>query len=217
MSKTEPMPRTATRIDVYADVVCPFTHVGLTRLVERRAAVGRTDVTLHVHAWPLELVNGEPISRELLVEEIAELQRVVAPELFRGFNPELVPMTSLPARSLVARAYGADDERGERASLAVRHALFEEGRDVSNPAEIAKIAEDLGVGVPDANDEATMRGDYRAGVARGVIGSPHFFVDDGDYFCPSLDINRVDDHLRVAFDPEGFRSFVVQCFGADAA
>src|SRR5206468_3084962 len=49
-------------IEVFADVRCPFTHVGLTRFVARRHELGRREPRLRVRAWPLELVNGEPLS-----------------------------------------------------------------------------------------------------------------------------------------------------------
>lgn len=47
-------------VEVFADITCPFTHVGLRRLVRHRESVGRNDVVLRVRAWPLELVNDEP-------------------------------------------------------------------------------------------------------------------------------------------------------------
>ena len=55
-------------IEVFADVACPFTHIGLRRLVEQRAALGRDDVTLLVRAWPLELVNGKPLDPAFIYE-----------------------------------------------------------------------------------------------------------------------------------------------------
>src|SRR5262245_18171405 len=51
-------------IEVFADVVCPFTHVGLRRLVGYRERAQREDVAIRVRAWPLELVNGEEVPRE---------------------------------------------------------------------------------------------------------------------------------------------------------
>src|SRR6478735_6336015 len=44
---------TGRAIEVFADVRCPFAHVGLRRLVERRRALGRDDVRLVVRAWPM--------------------------------------------------------------------------------------------------------------------------------------------------------------------
>jgi predicted DsbA family dithiol-disulfide isomerase len=199
-------------IEVFADVVCPFTHVGLRRLVTHRAAMQREDVEIRVRAWPLELVNGELVAAELLEEEIAELRRTVAPDLFTAFDPERFPMSTLPALAVAATAYRTDSKRGERISLALRDALFEAGRDLADPAELARIGElatldDLRAG------EAEVRADYAEGRARGVIGSPHFFVGGEDFFCPTLEIERVDDRLNVSFDADGFDEFIDRCFG----
>lgn len=77
-------------IEVFADVVCPFTHVGLRRLVERRHELGSSAV-LRVRAWPLELVNGEPLAADVVAEEVRELREQVAPtcsqvSIRRGFR-----------------------------------------------------------------------------------------------------------------------------------
>ena len=59
-----------TVIEVFADVACPFAHVGLRRFAERRDELGRTDVALRVRSWPLEVVNGHPLDARLVAEEI---------------------------------------------------------------------------------------------------------------------------------------------------
>ena len=41
-----------------------------------------------------------------------------------------------------------------------------------------------------------MRADWECGRARNVRGSPHFFVGDRDWFCPSLRVR----HEGAAFD-----------------
>jgi 2-hydroxychromene-2-carboxylate isomerase len=172
----------------------------------------RDQVAIRVRAWPLELVNGERVPPEVLTDEVAELRRTVAPDLFTAFNPELFPMSSLPALALAATAYRTDPKRGERVSLALREALFEDGRDVADPDELLRIGD-----VPTGNDiragEADVRADYAEGRARGVIGSPHFFVDGEAYFCPTLSIERVDGALSVSFDAEAFDEFIGRCFG----
>jgi predicted DsbA family dithiol-disulfide isomerase len=211
----KPVAETTKVIDVFADIVCPFTHVGLKRLAAYRDARGRDDVVLRVHAWPLELVNGELLSRDLIVEEIAELRGSVAPELFIGFDPELFPMTSLPALALANRAYRTSMQRGELVSLALRDELFEQGIDLSDPAGVARIGARFGVSQPDATDEAAVFADFEAGRARGAIGSPHFFVDGEGFFCPTLAIRRIDGHMQISFDSEGFTAFIARCFKAD--
>jgi predicted DsbA family dithiol-disulfide isomerase len=199
-------------IEVFADVVCPFTYVGLERLRAHRDQAGRDDVTLYVRSWPLELVNGEPVPRDLLVEEVAELRATVAPQMFRGFEPERFPMTSLPALALAARAYRDGPRTGEWVSVAMREALFEHGRDLTDPAELARISRVAGLEAPHDRDYAAVRADLEVGRTRGVIGSPHFFVDGRGYFCPSLDLEREDGHLHVRFDVDGFDEFMRDCF-----
>jgi predicted DsbA family dithiol-disulfide isomerase len=199
-------------IEVFADVVCPFTYVGLERLRAHRDRVGRDDVALFVRSWPLELVNGEPVPRDLLVEEITELRATVAPLMFRGVDPERFPMTSLPALALAASAYRDGLRTGEWVSVAMREALFERGRDLTDPAELARIGRVAGLEPPHDRDYAAVRADLDEGRRRSVIGSPHFFVDGRGYFCPSLDLEREDGRLRIHFDVEGFDEFVRDCF-----
>src|SRR5690348_5100333 len=91
-------------VEVFADIRCPFTHVGLRRLVEMRRKSG-ADFVLRVRAWPLELVNGEPLDPDFIAEEVEELQEQVAPDLFRGFDVAKFPGSSLPALRLAVRAY----------------------------------------------------------------------------------------------------------------
>lgn len=198
-------------VEVFADVVCPFTHVGLCRLVQRRAELGRDDVRLLVRAWPLELVNGAPMDPVAVEGKIADLRAQVAPDLFTGFRRDAFPATSLPALALTAAAYERSIEAGEAVALEVRRLLFEEGADVADPAVLARVADAHGVEVPQGS--TAVERDYADGRERGVRGSPHFFPPSGvDVFCPTLDIERVDGHLVVHVDPARFDELVHACF-----
>lgn len=205
-------------VEVFADVVCPFAHVGLRRIVAERSRRGRDDERIVARAWPLELVNGEPVSRELIAEEVEELRRQVAPDLFVGFNPETFPSTAVPALGLAGRAYRVDVRTGEEVSLALRTALFEEGRDISDPALLSDIAARHQVPTThdhdddQTEDEQAVRAEWDEGRSRGVIGSPHFFAGGRDFFCPSLNITHEDGHLHVRFDETGLRDFLQACF-----
>lgn len=208
--KASPM---TTTIEVFADVRCPFTHVGLRRIVERRDVARRPDVRLWIRAWPLELVNDAPLDRSLVAEEVDELRAQVAPDLFQGFREERLGATSLPALGLAASAYERSPELGERVSLALRWALFEDGLDISDPAVLAEVARQAGMPSVSVIDPERVVSDWREGQRRGVIGSPHFFVGEGAYFCPSLDIGRGSDgRLRVAVDDEALSGFLARCF-----
>jgi predicted DsbA family dithiol-disulfide isomerase len=199
-------------VEVYADIVCPFTHVGLRRLFALRDEMGRRDVVIRVRAWPLEIVNGEPLGRALLQEEIDELKSSVARDLFLGFDPSLFPMSSLPALALVERAYRHDLRTGEELSTELRDALFEHGADLRRSEVLASIADPYGIDPADESDDAAVLADHAAGRERGVVGSPHFFVHGRGFFCPTLEIERVDGHLNISFDDEGFIAFIRTCF-----
>lgn len=195
-------------IEVFADVRCPFTHVGLRRLVQRRDSHG-ADFVLRVRAWPLELVNEGPLRADLIAEEVRALREQVAPDLFAGFPVATFPASSLPALGLTAMAYDVDLRTGERVALALRHAFFEEGRDVASPAVLAGVAAECGLpagggGVP----TEPVTADWREGRARGVIGSPHFFAGGQGWFCPGLDISHDHGQLRVVDNQAALGAFL---------
>ena len=215
---TGPGPRSAGRgpttvIEVFADIWCPFAHVGLRRAVERRARPTGHDFLLDVRAWPLELVNGVPLDPETTARHVSELRSQVAPDLFRGFDPGHFPTTSLPALAAAHTAYGRDPRTGESVSLALRDALFEQGLDISRPEVVAEVVAPWGVPAYGPADEEGVLGDWREGVARGVRGSPHFFCGGTEAFCPSLAISKdAAGHLEVQFDLDALDTFLSGCF-----
>jgi len=183
-------------------------------VIERRDAVA-ADVVLHVRTWPLELVNGAPMDAAFIGEEVVDIREQVAPDLFTDFREATFPTTTLPALALVEAAHRIGSTEGEAMSLALRDALFEHGRDVSDPAELADLATAAGVPLPDDADHEAVRASLAEGRDRGVVGSPHFFTPDGAFFCPALDIARVDGHLRIAQKADMFDAFVTVCFSND--
>ena len=200
-------------VEVFADVVCPFTHVGLRRFVQARAEAGATEVALRVRAWPLELVNGEPLDADFVAEEIADLRAQVAGDLFTGFDLAAFPASTIGLLGLVEVAYEQGLTTGEALSLALRDALFERGRPVADPAVLTAIAADHGVTPPDAETAAALvEASWAAGQERAVIGSPHFFLSDDSWFCPGLDIERRGHHLHIEADEGPFREFLTQAF-----
>ena len=209
----DPGTQTATRtIEVFADVTCPFTHVGLRRFVERRESLGRDDVVLRVRAWPLEVVNGSTMDPDFIGEEIDLLRSSVAGDLFGGFTTSAFPGTSMPALAVAAAAYRHDLVTGEAVSLLLRDLLWEKGRDIGSPAVLAEVTDRFSLQVRDIDVEAVYD-DHREGVARGVVGSPHFFTPADSYFCPGLDISRnAEGHLVIA--PAGLEveAFLSACF-----
>ena len=189
-------------IEVFGDIVCPFTYVGLRRFFAERSKAGSTR-RLRVRAWPLEWVNGRPLAPAHVAHEIEALRASVAPGLFRGFDASTFPDTSIPALGLAAAAYAVDDVAGEAVSLAIREALFERGVDISDDAALREIAHEHQIEMPSPSEaEAAVRADFEAGKQRGVKGSPHFFDRDHDWFCPTLLIESEGEHFDVYLRPE---------------
>jgi len=211
-------------LEVFADVGCPFTHLGLLRFVSERQRRGRQDLVLRVRAWPLEWVNGRPLDSAFIAEEVDDIRSQVAPDQFRSFTEAAFPTSTVSAMCLSAAAESAGPDVAERVALAVRAALFEDGLDVGDDSVLAHIADSHGLPWPPDEDErarleAVVSADWEEGRARGVIGSPHFFFSSGDgFFCPTLDVGRDEHgHLRVHTDPEGFAAFLDEVFARPAA
>lgn len=205
-------------IEVFADVGCPFAHLGLVAIVDQCRTRNRLDVVLRVRSWPLELVNGKPLDAGFISEEVDEIRPQVAVGRFAGFSAEAFPDSTMDAMELTAAAYEVGDHTGQAVALAVRDVLFEKGRNVGDPEVLAAIAADHGVTWPDpvvtSGSYPRVRQDWEEGVDRGVVGSPHFFTSGGGYFCPALDVGRDDQgHLRVATDHERFTAFLDEVLG----
>jgi 2-hydroxychromene-2-carboxylate isomerase len=204
-------------IEVFADIWCPFAHVGIRCVVERRTQLNHEDTPLYVRSWPLELVNQVPLDPRTTAHHVQELRRQVAPDLFQGFDPERFPTTTLPALAWVHAAYAMDMKTGEAVSLALRNALFEDGVDIADPDLLSDIVLAEGVASVGNDDERAVVADWHegvaCGVARGVKGSPHFFCGDADAFCASLDIFKDEtEHLKIRRNMEVLDSVLEICF-----
>ena len=202
-------------IIVYADLLCPFTHAGLHTLLDRRAMLGVTVPQLDIRAWPLELVNGQPLDAHHVAAEIVGMRATVCPDLFEGFSVVAFPSTAMVAYSLtVAAAATRDISLIEAVGMALRDAVFEEGLDIADGNVIADLARGFGLDPTDrVTTEAAVRSDWAQGKRQGVVGSPHFFVGAENYFCPGLDISR-DEHgvFHIAWKPNA-QEFFDRAFG----
>jgi predicted DsbA family dithiol-disulfide isomerase len=204
-----------TAVEVFADVLCPFTHVGLHTLIDRRAQRGLTTPRLRIRAWPLELVNGAPLDPHHIAGEASALRELVRPDLFSGFCAEDFPATSMAAFALTAAADRTGDVAiVEDVGMALRDAVFEKGLDIGRPDIVGTIAARFGLQPLDAvATAAAVRADWDEGKRRGVVGSPHFFTGDGgSWFCPGLAISRDDVGNFVVSWKESSAAFVDRVF-----
>ena len=204
-------PPAVTSVEVFADILCPFTHVGLHTLIDRRSERGLSEPRLRIRAWPLELINGQPLDPQHIGAEITALRASVRPDLFAGFSVDTFPATSMAGFALTAAADRTGDPvLVEEVGMALRNLVFEEGLDIGQPEVVAPIAERFGLEPLDADaTAAAVRVDWDEGRERGVIGSPHFFTgDDGSWFCPGLAISRDDVGNFIIAWKQGSEAFV---------
>ena len=206
-------------VEVFADVLCPFTHVGLHTLIDRRTERGLAEPRLRIRAWPLELINGKPLDPDHLAAEIVALRGSVRPDLFAGFSTDTFPNTSMAAFGLTAAADRTGDPALiEEVGIALRDAIFEQGLDIGRPEVVQKVAARFGLTPLDADaTEAAVRADWDEGKRRGVVGSPHFFTPDGgSWFCPGLAISRDAAGGFVVAWKEGSQALFDSFFNAGA-
>ncbi len=203
----------ATTLEVFADITCPFTHVGLKRVIEHIAEIGRP-VAVHVRAWPLEWVNGSGLDVTAVEMKAKALTEQLGVDDFSGLRHDRWPTSTVPALELAAAAYARDMSTGLQISLEVRAALFEHGLDVGDLDVLARIAEQHGLPGREQWPKDAVASDYEEGRRRGVSGSPHFWVDHDDFFCPALDLGRdADGNLTARLDTEGLAAFFARIDG----
>ena len=203
----------ASTLEVFADITCPFTHVGLKQVVGHVAEMSEP-VDVLVRAWPLEWVNGSPLDVEAVLVKAAVLSDQLGVDDFRGLRADRWPATTIPALELAAAAYARDAATGLAVSMELRAALFEQGVDVADPDALALIAAAHHLDADDPDLERSIRSDYEAGQRRGVRGSPHFFMGDDDFFCPALDLGHdADGHLTARFDSAMLADFFARVDG----
>jgi predicted DsbA family dithiol-disulfide isomerase len=201
-------------IEVYADIWCPFAHVGLRAARRERERLGRSDLALLVRPWPLELVNATPLDPLVTAQHVRELREQIAPDLFADFDEQNFPSSTLPALALALAAYEKDNVTGEAVSWALRDALFESGQDISDPGVLNSVARRFAVPEDAARNTAGVVLEWHRGQARGVKGSPHFFCGANDAFCPALDISRNETgDLQLRANAEGLVRFLDVCLG----
>ncbi len=193
---------------MFADITCPFTHIGL-KIVGAEVAALDADIDIHVRAWPLEWVNGTMADPVAIGEKIALITDQLGVSDFAGFRTDRWPRTAIPALNLAAAGYEVDRATGLAVSLRLRSLVFEEGRDVADPDVLAEVAGSFGLAAPRIDPVDSVINDYEEGKRRGVRGSPDFFIGENEFFCPSLDLGHdTEGTLTSAFDADGLRALI---------
>ena len=176
-------------IQLWTDLLCPFSHVAVHRLWEARERLGLTErVHLDHHTFALELFNGPHPRRGTDTEAVGLGQ--VAPEAgFRVWaaSDDLYPHTVLLAAEAVHAAKPQGHAAAEALDRALRRAFWLDSRSIAHRQVLLDIAEQTAAVDVAALAEALDSGRHRRDVmddhavaqTDAIPGSPTLRLPDG--------------------------------------
>jgi predicted DsbA family dithiol-disulfide isomerase len=190
MTTTAPL-----RIDMWADVICPWCGLGDHRLRQALSAFGHPVEVIH-HSFQLDPSRPEGVvqsSREYLAargydpaQVAASTARIEAMAAAEGLTPYRVGDALAGSTAMVHEvlAHASATGRGDAAWHAVYRAHFGEGRDVFTRDGLIALAPELGLTAGEVGELLADRR-YRDAVAAdqelaariGIRGVPFFVID----------------------------------------
>ena len=189
-------------IDFYFDFASPYGYLASTQVDALAERHGRTV------AWrpmmlgaAMKVTGGRPLPQipmrgDYMARDVARFARLLGVPFAW---PQKTPILSLAAARAVYRVADDDPELARRLARALFHAHFGQGRDITTPDQVGEVAADLDIAAAALTAALQMpeikqrlKDETNAAVARGVFGSPFFFVDDE----PFWGVDRLDQVER---------------------
>jgi 2-hydroxychromene-2-carboxylate isomerase len=181
-------------LDFYFDIISPFGYFASLRIDALGARYHRTVQwkPLLIGVTVLKVMGSRPLLEiplkgDYIVREAERYMRRHGLKLERGIRG--APMNPLPVMRSLAWLTENATQDASRFAGACFDAYWREGRDLSVADEIARAAEIAGLDRATIDSLAASRSDgdplrrqVDAAIARGVFGSPFFFVDDEPFF-----------------------------------
>lgn len=177
-------------IVMWSDVSCPWATTAVHHLHAARARLGlEQHVVLDHRAFPLELLNSRCTPKAILDAEIPVVG-ALAPDfgwrMWTG-DPAGYPSTVLLALEAVQAAKEQSLVASDRLDLALRRALFVEGRHIGMRHVVVDVADTcpevdgpaLEAALDDGRGRRAVIEQWRAVPHAGLQGSPHLFLPDG--------------------------------------
>jgi carboxymethylenebutenolidase len=178
-------------IDYYVSLMSPWTYLGSARIEAMAARHGAT-----MTIWPVDFSQVFPASGGLPLPKRAPQRQAYRMMELKRWRAHLgVPITLTPkffptnelaaALSVIAVRESGDGARAIRLAHAVLRGVWEEEKDVADPATLAGIV--AGVGLDPAAVSAMAaapaiaerrEADTRRAIERGVFGAPSYVIDD---------------------------------------
>jgi len=200
----------AEPIDFYFDFSSSYSYIGQHRLQELAEKHGR-----EIRWKPVALgaifkaLGSGPHSPETPKGSYVwkDVERSAADVGLPYHWPKPFPFNSLMAARIFYHIAEKDEVKAIEWAQAVFDASFGQGRDCSDPAELAAIAKDLGVDgeeMLNATKQVEIKQKLQQVTAeameKGVFGAPSFFVD-GDMYWGADRIDQMHRYLEQSNAP----------------
>ena len=195
-------------IDFYFDFLSSYGYFASLRIEELAARHGRT-VRWHsmllgvsvMKTMGLKPLLETPLKRDYVLRDTARYMRRHGLQLRRKLtDPVMDPRAAARGFYWVRR-----QRLGQEAAFArvAFDRYWREGRDLGTPAQVAELAPAIGAqeaqmlaGIEGDDARTDLRDAVTASLARGVFGSPFFFVD-GEPFWGSDRLEQLDEWLTT--------------------
>jgi 2-hydroxychromene-2-carboxylate isomerase len=195
-------------IDFYFDFLSSYGYFASLRIEELAARHGRT-VRWHsmllgvsvMKTMGLKPLLETPLKSDYVLRDTARYIRRHRLQLARKLtDPFMDPRAAARAFYWVRRHRPGQEAAFAQAAF---DCYWREGRDLGAPAQVADLAPAIGVepaqmlaGIESDAARTDLRDAVAASLARGVFGSPFFFVD-GEPFWGSDRLEQVDEWLST--------------------
>ncbi|MDX1524152.1 MAG: DsbA family protein, partial [Anaerolineae bacterium] len=205
---------TPVKIDLYADLHCPYAYLTAYRLRQLRDEYAGKITIVH-RCLSLEYINRRPTPKTIINEETPILM-LAEPEIpYRPWKGKLThwPVTMWPAVEAVKCAEKQGPALANDLDWAIRKAFFAENQCISMRHVLLDLARDAGL------DLARFTTDFDDGVTKRQVlqeaqkgweelkveGSPTFVLPSGEQFpylaLPKVKLNRQQNYRATTVEP----------------
>jgi predicted DsbA family dithiol-disulfide isomerase len=206
------------RIDAYADVVCPWCHIGRSRV--KAALAERPDLDVDIRWRPFQLHPDMPAEgrdwRSFAEEKFGSwdraqsmFERVAALGEEEGLAFDFDALANAPNTTDAHRLilWAEDEGRGDAAADAFFRAYFADGADLTDGATLAGVA--ARAGLPEAGARAVLEGDaYAEAVAEsqqkagrlGIQGVPCYVFNGRYALSGAQPVDRISAAIDTALE-----------------
>jgi 2-hydroxychromene-2-carboxylate isomerase len=182
----------AGQIEFYFDFSSPYGYFAAHRIDAIAKAHGR------VVQWrPIllglvfEVSGGRPLPSIPMKGDYARID-VARTARFHGIawrQPSKFPISGQAACRAFYWLAAQDPQKANRLALALLHAYFADGRDISSPQVTVDVAAEMGIpgaalaeALADPAVKERPRAETQRAIERGVFGSPYVIVDDEPFW-----------------------------------